>query len=78
MLVIAAALNLDAESTVMRRSWPYITSLHLKSHIKAGELYLNDKVSLGNTQFSLLLINVGAKSQSPAPFLYPLNVDSLG
>lgn len=32
-----AALLLDAESTVMQRCWPYITSLHPKSHIKAGE-----------------------------------------
>lgn len=38
-----AALLLDAESTVMQRCWLCITSLHPKSHIKVGELYLSDK-----------------------------------
>lgn len=38
-----AGLPLDAESTAMQRCWPCVTSLHLKSHIKAGELYLSNK-----------------------------------
>lgn len=61
-------LDLDVESPVVDVGHPCITSFYFTSHIRATELSLSDKVSVGKAQFCLLLVSVGAESKTQFPF----------